>query len=172
MPLRRLAMTAVCAAALLTTVPSADAVTTAPASPLLPIPFPEALLPLPALHGRPAVPPAAPRGPEDRLTVTVRSSGNRAVDGTYTLSCHPTAGTHWAGRKACARLDEETRWGNDPFAPVPPDSACTFVHGGPSTARITGTWAGRPVNARFDRHNGCEVARWNKLLPLLPETRS
>jgi hypothetical protein len=44
-------------------------------------------------------------------------------------------------------------------------------YGGPATARITGTWAGRPVDGRYDRSNGCQIARWNDLVPLLPDIR-
>jgi hypothetical protein len=47
---------------------------------------------------------------------------------------------------------------------------CTMLYGGPATAHVTGTWAGRPVDARFDRADGCEIARWDALVPLLPET--
>lgn len=42
-------------------------------------------------------------------------------------------------------------------------------YGGPATARITGTWAGRPVDATYDRTNGCAIARWDRMVPLLPE---
>ncbi|TGA93213.1 SSI family serine proteinase inhibitor [Streptomyces sp. MZ04] len=103
----------------------------------------------------------------DRLTVTVTDSGG-AGDGTYELECHPTGGTHRDAAKACAKLDEGT-WGRDTFAPVPADSVCTMQYGGPATAHITGTWNGRPVDAKFDRSNGCETGRWDRLVPVLPE---
>jgi Subtilisin inhibitor-like len=114
------------------------------------------------------VPPAS----EDRLTVAVSDSGNRGSDGTYTLDCHPAGGTHKKARSACDRLDELARWGEDPFAPVAPRSNCTMMHGGPATARITGSWAGRRVDARFDRKDGCEITRWNRLRPVLPDATS
>lgn len=107
--------------------------------------------------------------PTDRLTVTVTDSGGEG-DGTYELNCHPTGGTHPNAAKACARLDEVTVWGTDPFAPVPPDSMCTMQYGGPATAHITGTWQGRPVDATYDRSNGCEISRWDGLVPVLPAT--
>jgi hypothetical protein len=44
-------------------------------------------------------------------------------------------------------------------------------YGGPATARVTGWWAGRPVDATFDRSNGCEIERWDRFVPLLPEPR-
>lgn len=107
----------------------------------------------------------------DHLTVTVHDSGFPARDGRFELHCHPTAGDHFRAAKACKRLNELTRWGSDPFAPVPPDSMCTSLYGGPARAHVEGMWAGRPVNADFSRATGCETARWGNLVPLLPRTR-
>ncbi|MFG2498261.1 SSI family serine proteinase inhibitor [Streptomyces sp. NPDC048441] len=103
----------------------------------------------------------------DRLTVTVEHSGG-AGDGTYELQCHPGGGTHPHAQDACGKLDQGT-WGKDTFAPVPADSMCTMQDGGPATAHITGTWNGRPVDATYDRSNGCEISRWDELVPVLPE---
>ncbi|MEU7581865.1 SSI family serine proteinase inhibitor [Streptomyces sp. NPDC041068] len=124
-----------------------------------------------ALSALPATAHAAPGivAPTDRLTVTVTGSGGTG-DGTYELNCHPTGGTHPDAAAACAGLDEVTVYGTDPFAPVPADSMCTMQYGGPATAHITGTWQGRPVDATFDRSNGCEISRWDSLVPVLPAT--
>lgn len=138
---RRLVVTAFCAAA---------AVCTAPAATALPTPL--------------DVSPAR----QDELTVTVTGTGDAARDGTYSLDCHPAGGSHRRAADACSELDRKTRWGSDPFAPVPPGANCTMIYGGPETARITGTWAGRPVDATFNRSNGCEVSRWDNLTPVLP----
>ncbi|MEU5773289.1 SSI family serine proteinase inhibitor [Streptomyces venezuelae] len=110
---------------------------------------------------------APPSAPTDRLTITVADSGG-AGDGTYELNCHPTGGTHPDAAKACERLQEVTVWGTDPFAPVPKDAMCTMQYGGPATAHVTGTWQGRPVDATYDRSNGCEISRWDGLVPVLP----
>ncbi|MFE5402430.1 SSI family serine proteinase inhibitor [Streptomyces sp. NPDC056580] len=113
-------------------------------------------------------PPARPEDKAgDHLRVVVRNAGPR-LDGTYELSCHPTAGDHPDAAGACRALDANTQWGRDTFAPVAPDSVCTMLYGGPATARVTGTWAGRPVDAAYDRGNGCEIARWDRMVPLLP----
>jgi hypothetical protein len=49
---------------------------------------------------------------------------------------------------------------------------CTQVYGGPERATIVGTWNGRPVNASYKRTDGCEIARWRKLGPVLsPSSR-
>ena len=110
------------------------------------------------------VPPAH----QDELTVSVTGTDDTARDGTYSLDCHPAGGTHRRAADACSQLDRKTQWGSDPFAPVPPDANCTMIYGGPETARITGTWAGRPVDATFSRTNGCEMSRWDNLTPVLP----
>ena len=66
--------------------------------------------------------------------------------------------------RACAKLALM----DDPFAPVPKDKACTQVFGGPEVADVTGTFRGKPVNAHFEKGNGCEIARWNRVEFLFP----
>ncbi|MFH9005787.1 SSI family serine proteinase inhibitor [Streptomyces afghaniensis] len=111
-------------------------------------------------------------GPDrDHLTVTVRNAG-RGADGTYELYCGPDGGSHPDPRGACTALQRDTRWGKDVFAPAPEGGFCTMQYGGPATARVTGTWAGRPVDATYDRRDGCGIARWDRLVPLLPDMRS
>ncbi len=104
----------------------------------------------------------------DHLTVTVSGSDGPAAGGTYELWCHPAGGDHPSAGAACDRLDALTTWGRDLFASVPPDAVCTAQYGGPATAHVTGVWAGRPVDARFSRRTGCEIARWDSFVPLLP----
>ncbi|MFE0192215.1 SSI family serine proteinase inhibitor [Streptomyces sp. NPDC059008] len=110
------------------------------------------------------------RAPSDHLTVTVHGSGSVRTDGTFELYCHPGRGSHLDARHACDKLDEMTKWGKDPFAPVPQSAQCTMMYGGPATAHVSGTWAGRPVDADFKRTNGCEISRWSRFEPLLPRT--
>ncbi|MFE1042322.1 SSI family serine proteinase inhibitor [Streptomyces sp. NPDC058832] len=116
--------------------------------------------------------PATAAGPDvratDRLTVPVRDAGPDA-DGTYELSCGPAGGTHPDPAGACAVVERDTRWGRDAFAPVPEGSVCTMQYGGPATAHVTGVWAGRPVDVTYDRRDGCEISRWDRMVPLLPE---
>ncbi|MEV7425456.1 SSI family serine proteinase inhibitor [Streptomyces sp. NPDC091212] len=110
----------------------------------------------------------------DVLTVTVADSGVAGADGTFRLSCRPAGGTHQQARAACDRLKkvggEVAVGGQDPFAPVSKDTMCTMMYGGPATARITGTWQGRRVDASFSKANGCEISRWRALEPVLPAT--
>ncbi|MER5749514.1 SSI family serine proteinase inhibitor [Streptomyces sp. NPDC002088] len=107
-------------------------------------------------------------GGGDHLTVTVRHAGGGA-DGTYELYCHPGGGSHPDVGGACRTAERNTRWGRETFAPVPEGSVCTMQYGGPATAHVTGTWAGRPVDATYDRSNGCQIARWDRFVPLLPD---
>ncbi|GGX79326.1 SSI family serine proteinase inhibitor [Streptomyces fructofermentans] len=124
----------------------------------------------PASYAAPASfvpPPVSDADDADHLTVTVSGAG--AADGRYELDCHPAGGSHPDARAACEQLDRRTSWGRDPFAPASRDGLCTMQYGGPATARVTGTWAGRPVDAAYGRGDGCEIARWNDLVPVLPE---
>jgi hypothetical protein len=107
----------------------------------------------------------------DHLTVTVRNAGGGA-DGTFELYCGPDGGSHPDPRGACAALERDTRWGQEAFAPAPKGGFCTMQYGGPATAHVTGTWAGRPVDATYDRRDGCQIARWDRLVPLLPDMRA
>ncbi|KUM95007.1 hypothetical protein AQI88_19450 [Streptomyces cellostaticus] len=132
-----------------------------------------AAVPAAAAPAAPAAPP--PVRPEDRagdhLTFVVQHAGS-GLDGTYEVSCHPGAGHHPDVSGACRVLDANTRWGRDTFAPVAPDSTCTMLYGGPATAHVTGIWAGRPVDASYDRSNGCEIGRWDRMVPALPSVDS
>ncbi|MCX4907044.1 SSI family serine proteinase inhibitor [Streptomyces sp. NBC_00878] len=107
----------------------------------------------------------------DRLTVTVSKAGG-GMDGTFELDCHPMGGSHPDAQAACDQLDRNASWGKDPFAPAEPRGMCTMQYGGPATARVTGTWAGRPVDATYERRDGCEIARWDALVPVLPKLSS
>jgi hypothetical protein len=130
------------------------------------------LSPLPLFLVALAPAPASAHEPGgDHLTVTVKDAGGGA-DGTFEVDCHPARGTHPDAPGACAALDRNTRWGRETFAPVPEGSVCTMLYGGPATAHVTGTWAGRPVDARFDRSDGCGTARWDRFVPLLPKVGS
>jgi hypothetical protein len=46
---------------------------------------------------------------------------------------------------------------------VPKDVFCTQIYGGPQEALVTGTYAGAKVWARFNRRDGCQTDRWNRV---------
>ena len=98
------------------------------------------------------------------LTVVVKP-GERPGTRTFTLTCDPAGGDHPDPEAACRMLDEL----EDPFAPVPPRTACTEIYGGPQTATVTGTFRGEPVDAEFSRTNGCGISRWDEHAELLVE---
>jgi hypothetical protein len=120
-----------------------------------------------ALTGPPAggAPDPGDRAPEG-LTISMSESGQRSQAERHTLTCDPVGGDHPRAQDACAELDRVSGEG-DPFAPVPEDAICTMIDGGPATAEVTGEWAGKPVDAEFNRSNGCEIARWDRLATLL-----
>ncbi|MFJ2744309.1 SSI family serine proteinase inhibitor [Streptomyces sp. NPDC087440] len=128
------------------------------------------MLPLLAVLGAgvPAAQAADGDGAVDRLTVTVGASGYMTHDGTWELTCHPAGGNHPWPQPACDHLDGMP--GDDPFAPVPADAVCTDQYGGPAVGRISGTWKGRPVEAVYSRVNGCEMGRWDGMVPVLLHT--
>ena len=55
------------------------------------------------------------------------------------------------------------------LAPVPANTACTEIYGGPDTVAVTGTLDGQPVDAQLTRENGCEIERFDVWTPLLRE---
>ena len=95
------------------------------------------------------------------LTVTVWPDG-REQDGegvSRGFSCE--AGSTEPACAVIARLAPAS------FAPTPPDVACTEIYGGPAEAQVTGTLRGDEIDAAFNRVNGCEIDRFQRLLPLL-----
>jgi Subtilisin inhibitor-like len=98
------------------------------------------------------------------LHITVWPHGSRGPERAWTLRCAPVGGTLPHRVAACRRLEGMSK----PFRPVPPDTACLQIYGGPQTALVTGRLRGNRVRARFDRHDGCEIARWERVRFLLP----
>lgn len=101
-----------------------------------------------------------------RLTVEVDATGEGATE-TWTLTCGPGGGTGSHPDPLAACLVLGTPEGRAAFEPVPTDAACTQIWGGPQTAHVTGTLDGQAVDATFSRSDGCQIARWDALEPLL-----
>jgi hypothetical protein len=99
------------------------------------------------------------------LTVTYWSDGTTLTGKTvWTLRCNPPGGTLRRPARACDRIVSA---GRRLFAPVASGSLCTEIYGGPQVALVTGTVDGRRVWAKFQRRNGCEIARWQRVSPWL-----
>lgn len=69
---------------------------------------------------------------------------------------------------APAALAAVEQFGDEAFFPIPrPDRICTQQYGGPQVAVVTGWFRGRKVHSQFSRTDGCEIARWRTMAPLL-----
>lgn len=99
------------------------------------------------------------------ITVWPNGEGNPGKR-VYTLRCAPVGGTLPHPASACTKLMRVQR----PFAPVPKNTACTQIYGGPQIATVTGTFRGEPVAAEFSRTNGCEIERWDRVAFLFGTT--
>ena len=66
--------------------------------------------------------------------------------------------------EACAAIRELP---DDPAAPVPLDTPCTEIYGGPDVVTVEGTLNGEEVEAELTRGNGCEIERFDRFVPLL-----
>lgn len=80
------------------------------------------------------------------------------------LRCNPPRGNVQRPAAVCRAVAAA---GRGTFQPVPPDTACTQIYGGPADALVTGVLGGRRVWVRFNRENGCEISRWQRLVLLL-----
>lgn len=91
--------------------------------------------------------------------------GDGSAPVSWTLTCVGFVdGSHPQAEQACARLKSL----DEPFAPLPADQICTQQYGGPQTARVTGLWGGDPVDLTLSRVDGCRIAQWDRLVPLVP----
>ena len=100
------------------------------------------------------------------LHITVWPNGQEhSPKRTYSLTCAPAGGTLPRRQSACARLAAL----KSPFAPTPAQTACTQIYGGPQEAFVSGRFRGRVIRSSFNRKNGCEIDRWNRVAFLFPQ---
>jgi hypothetical protein len=57
------------------------------------------------------------------------------------------------------------------YRPVPRGQICTEIYGGPELGQVKGEIDGQKVDADFERVNGCENDRWNRIIVPLTATR-
>ena len=99
---------------------------------------------------------------EPRTSLVVEVVADRgAAPARWTLTCEPAGGDHPQPDAACSILDGQA------VAPLPADSVCTEVYGGPETATVRGTFRGQRVDLALSRTDGCRIAQWDRLGPLL-----
>jgi hypothetical protein len=112
-----------------------------------------------------AAAPATAAVGETSLKATVWPKGEGTAGKVVrTLRCDPAGGSVPRPAAACGAVETA---GRSAFRPVPGDVACTQIYGGPADALVTGVLEGRRVWARFNRENGCEISRWQRLVLLL-----
>jgi hypothetical protein len=105
----------------------------------------------------------APWQAQTDLVITVHETASAPML-RWTLTCGPDGGTLPHPIRACKVLN--SAW--HPFAPVSPGVMCPMIVYGPQTATITGYWHGTWISAQFDRIDGCQAARSNKIASILP----
>jgi hypothetical protein len=106
---------------------------------------------------------AGPDQGDTHLTITVWPSGT-GVSATWTLGCDPSGGSLARPARACRALASL----EEPFAPIPAETVCIQVYGGPQRAFVRGSYRGRRIWARFARRDGCEIDRWRRHAALFP----
>lgn len=87
------------------------------------------------------------------LQVTVYKEGRDGPAEKRTVSC--------PGDAACDQIREGD------LEPLPADTACTKIYGGPAEATVRGSLRGRGVNVAFSLSGGCEIDRWRQASYLL-----
>lgn len=98
------------------------------------------------------------------LTVTFWPKGKDGPARTASLTCDPIGGTHPNRTEACGALDAHP----EALHPVPGDVACTEIYGGDQVAEVDGVGPeSGSMRAILNRTNGCEIARWDALAPLI-----
>jgi hypothetical protein len=105
--------------------------------------------------GRPETPSAT------EIVVTVWPQG-QGRSRRWTLRCDPVGGSLPRAATACGQLTPAA------LQPLPRDTICTQIYGGPQRARVRGRIDDRAVDARFSRSNGCEIHRWDSVRFLFP----
>ena len=122
------------------------------------------LLLLAACGGDDGKPPSGSVDPAaSTLTITADPDGDGPeAPRTERLRCPQARGS--SACRALARVPPSA------WRPVPRDRVCTEIFGGPQTATINGRHDGETINARFLRSNGCEIARWDDVAPLIALT--
>jgi hypothetical protein len=106
------------------------------------------------------------------LTVTVVSEGAPLREATITCDADGAQGTGFlaeapAAETACDLLRTNPSAITRLVQGRDPGLMCTQQYGGPEEATVEGTFDGRRISASVHRRDGCGIAEWNLLTPLL-----
>jgi hypothetical protein len=116
----------------------------------------------------------APPAPGTRIALTIRYDDGTGRRAEGTVVCRPGvahATADLAVRLPTARLCHDVHALAGLIAHKPGPRACAQIIGGPQTVRVTGTIDGRAVSRRFTQNDGCEIADYRRLTPILPLKR-
>ena len=107
-------------------------------------------------------PPASADDDRANLSVVVRADESGTRVRRVQVACDPIGPD--ASDETCRRLGGLTK---ADLAPVPDETACAEIYGGPAVATVTGTLRGEPVRARFSLTDACQIERWRRNRELL-----
>ena len=99
------------------------------------------------------------------LTITYRDDPGQQSATRWTLRCGPVGGSHPRRVAACREL---AKLGWQAFKPLPKDTACAELYGGPQLAVVRGRIDGRAIWVKLTRVDGCQIERWGRVPSLLP----
>jgi len=139
--------------------------TTGPTAPTA-VPSPSATTQVPALPTSTSTAQGVPDDFSAELAVTYDDgAGSEQI---YDLACDGSQASGTAPDPAAACSAVAAAGGVDAFAAPSGDVQCTQVFGGPQTAVVSGTVEDEPVSADLARADGCDISRWDALVPLVP----
>jgi len=102
-----------------------------------------------------APPAAAPAKPAKRTELTLTYLADAGQAAAVVLRCDPAGGAHPKPVQACSALRTA---GGEPGQLKPARRMCTMIYA-PVTAKIAGSWQGKPVKWSRQYGNSCELAR-------------
>jgi hypothetical protein len=109
-----------------------------------------------------------------RLTITVDpGNGDPAVAARLVCGTAKNSATGYLRPVGIRRACWKARRRTSILIHVPDTThrACDQTFGGPETARVTGRIGRRVIRRRLARRDGCEIAEWDALVPLVPPHR-
>ncbi|MGH9244964.1 MAG: hypothetical protein ACRD29_11735 [Acidimicrobiales bacterium] len=109
---------------------------------------------------------------EVSLTIQVSSDGGPMREATLTCAEAGASGTGFlaeasAAEVACELLTNNAQAKRRLVEGRPGGMLCTQIYGGPEVATVTGTIDGQRVNQTITRTDGCGIAEWQLLEPLI-----
>lgn len=120
----------------------------------------------PGATGAPTPPGPSTPAPVSLVVTVADRPGQVRVAGVNCSAgqARTTGFLRWRPLAACAAARRLAGF----LAARPPDNRiCTQIYGGPATARVRGRIAGRAIDRRFSRTDGCEISDWEQAGVLL-----